>query len=191
MSPSIIPRCAPQTLRIDPEMASPLRKLNRVRRASDMDMWAISAEATATPAEVTAVTLFLELSTSDGGDELDMMEMLRECLREEEALDVEEHMGNEGRFAVPSSLLLSTRQRISSCNLPGSDKALTAIIELDHSAVASVNQLQRYRKGLLEPLRSKKGAVQALLSFDDGKDKGNGLAPAEHAPKGRTLPPPP
>ena len=98
--PQIIPRCAPHTLRIDPEMASPLRKLNRVRRASDIDMWAISAEATATPAEVTAVTLFLELSTSDGGDELDMMEMLRECLREEEAWDVEEHMGNEGRLAV-------------------------------------------------------------------------------------------
>ena len=37
-------------------MASPLRKLYRVRHASDMDMWAISAEATATPAEVTAVT---------------------------------------------------------------------------------------------------------------------------------------
>ena len=47
------PSCAPQTLRIDPEMASPLRKLNRVRHASDMDMWAISAEATETPAEVT------------------------------------------------------------------------------------------------------------------------------------------
>ena len=78
---------------------------------------------------------------------------------------------NEGRFAVSSSLLLRTRQRISSCNLPGSDKALTAIIELDHSAVASVNQLQHYRQGLLAPLRSKKGAVQALLSFDDGKDK--------------------
>ena len=122
LSPPIIPRCAPQTLRIDPEMASPLRKLNRVRRASDMDMWAISAEATATPAEVTAVTLFLELSTSDGGDELDMMEMLRECLREEEAWDVKEHMGNEGRFAASTSLrvlLLRTRQWISNCNLPG------------------------------------------------------------------------
>ena len=88
LSPPIIPRCAPQTLRIDPEMASPLRKLNRVRRASDMEMWAISAEATATPAEVTAVTLFLELSTSDGGDERGMREMLRECLREKAAWDV-------------------------------------------------------------------------------------------------------
>ena len=57
-------------------------------------MWAISAEATATPAEVTAVTLVLALNTSDGGDELGMMEMLRECLREEEAWDVKEHMGN-------------------------------------------------------------------------------------------------
>jgi len=66
-------------------MASPLRKLYRVRHASDMDMWAISAEATATPAEVTAVALLLALSTSDGGDELDMMEMLGGCLREKAA----------------------------------------------------------------------------------------------------------
>ena len=80
-------------------------------------------------------------------------------------------MGNEGRFAVSSSLLLRTRQRISNCNLAGSAKALTAIIEHDCSVVASVNQLQNYRQGLLAPLRSKKGAVQALLSFDDGKDK--------------------
>ncbi len=85
LSPPIISRCDPQTLRIDPEMVSPLRKLYRVRHASDMDMWAISAEATATPAEVTAVTLFLALSTSDGGDELDMMEMLGGCLREKVA----------------------------------------------------------------------------------------------------------
>ena len=57
MSPPDHPSvCAPQTLRIDPEMASPLRKLYCVRHASDMDMWAISAEATATPVEVTAVT---------------------------------------------------------------------------------------------------------------------------------------
>ena len=100
-------------------------------------------------------------------------------------------MDNEGRFAVSSSLLLRTRQRISNCNLPGSAKALTAIIELDHSVVASVNQLQQYRQRLLVPHRSNKGAVQALLSFDDGKAKGNGLSPAEHALKGRTLPPPP
>ena len=46
-----------------------------------------------------------------------------------------------------------------------------SIIEHDHSVVASVNQLQRYRQGLLAPLRSKKGAVQALSSFDDGKDQ--------------------
>ena len=78
-------------------MASPLRKLHRVRHVSDMDMWAISAQATATPAEVTAVTLILALSTSDGGDELDMMEMLGECLREKAAWD-EDHMGNEGSF---------------------------------------------------------------------------------------------
>ena len=50
-----------------------------------MDMWAISAEATATPAEVTAVRLLLVLSTSDSGDELDMMELLRKCLREKAA----------------------------------------------------------------------------------------------------------
>ena len=103
-------------------MASPLRKLNRVRRASDIDMWAISAEATAIPAEVTAVTLLLALSTSDGGDELDMMEMLRGCLREKAVWDDEEHMGNEGRFAASTSLrvlLLRTRQWISNCNLSG------------------------------------------------------------------------
>ena len=103
-------------------MASPLRKLNRVRRASDIDMWAISAEATATPAEITAVTLFLVLSTTDGGDELGMMKMLRECLREKAAWDVKEHMGNEGRFAASTSLrvlLLRTRQWISNCNLSG------------------------------------------------------------------------
>ena len=114
-------------------------------------MWAISAEATAAPAEVTAVTLILALSTSDGGDELDMMEMLGGCLRERAAWDDEDHMGNEGRFAVSSSLLLRTRQRISNCNLPGSAKALTAIIEHDHSVVASVNQLQHYRQRLLAP----------------------------------------
>ena len=94
-------------------MTSPLRKLNRVRHASDMDMWAISAEAIATPAEVTAVSLFLVLSTSDGGDELGMMEMLRECLREKKTWDVKEHMGNEGSFAVSTSLLQQGRQRIS------------------------------------------------------------------------------
>ena len=119
LSPPIIPRRAPQALCVDPEMASPLRKLYRVRRASDIDMWAISAEATETHAEVTAVTLLLVLSTSDGGDELGMMKMLRECLREKAAWDVEGHMGNEGRFAVASSLLLRTRQWISNCNLSG------------------------------------------------------------------------
>jgi hypothetical protein len=77
--PPIIPRCAPQALRIDPEMASPLRKLNCVRRASDMGMWAVSSP----------VVLFLVLSTShDGGDELGMMEMLK-CTAEFKLLDVD------------------------------------------------------------------------------------------------------
>ena len=87
-------------------MASPLRKLNSVRRASDMDMWAISAEATATLTEVTAVTLLLVLSTSDGGDELGMMGMPRECLREKEAWDIEGHVGNP-KFKLPSARTMS------------------------------------------------------------------------------------
>jgi hypothetical protein len=144
-------------------MASPL--WNRVCRVSDMR--AISVEATATAAEVTAVTLVLVLSAYDGDDELDKMGMLGECLREKQAWDAEKNQGNEGRFAVSSSLLLHARQRISNCNLSPvrprrsqrSSSRTTASSRPSTSCSANA-------KGSSLP-----SGARRVPSFDDGKAK--------------------
>ena len=68
-------------------------------------------------------------------------------------------------------------------------EALIQVLNKEFHKVVGAGNLKHWRSELLAPVDHKPGKPLMLRSFYNGK--GNGLSPAEHAPKGGTLPPPP